>query len=60
MPIKAKVAKKDKRPIIKMICENCKTYVVTTRKNMANTPDRLERQKYCPRCKARFAFKETK
>lgn len=60
MPIKAKVAKKDKRPITKLMCENCKHYVVTTRKNPTNTPDRLDLKKYCPVCKGRHNFKETK
>jgi large subunit ribosomal protein L33 len=60
MPIKAKVAKKDKRPIIKLMCENCKDYVKNSRKNPTNTPDRMNLVKYCPRCRGRHAFKETK
>jgi len=60
MAIKPKVAKKEKRPIIKMMCENCKDYKVNTRKNPTNTPDRLTLSKYCPKCRARHPFKETK
>jgi large subunit ribosomal protein L33 len=62
MPKKKKVTRKDKRPIIKLMCTHCNEYVVTTRKNPINTPDRVEIKKFCPnaKCKGRFVFKETK
>ena len=60
MPKKKKVTHKDKRPITKLMCTNCKQFVTTTRKNPINTPDRLELKKFCPICKATKTFKETK
>jgi len=60
MPAKAKITKKVKRPIIKMMCTVCKQHVISTRKNPTNTPDRLVRQKFCPVCKKTTEHKETK
>ena len=62
MAVKSKSSRKVKRPLIKMICTNCKNHTVHTRKNPTNTPDRIEMKRYCPnpKCKGHFLFKETK
>lgn len=60
MPKKGKITKKIKRPIIKLMCTVCGQGFYSTRKNPTNTPDRLERQKFCNVCKKTTAHKETK
>lgn len=60
MPKKGKVTKKIKRPIIKMMCTECKQGVYSTRKNPTNTPDRLNLKKFCRICKKTTEHKETK
>jgi len=60
MAVKKKVSRKDKRPIIRLMCEECKQQVYTTRKNPHNTPDRLILKKYCKTCRKHVAFKETR
>jgi len=57
---KKKVTRKVKRPIIKLMCTECKRASYSTRKNPKNTPDRLERIKFCTICKKRTPHKETK
>ncbi|RLC37894.1 50S ribosomal protein L33 [candidate division Kazan bacterium] len=51
---------KVKRPIIKLMCEECKRAYYSTRKNPTNTPDRLAFKKFCPICHKRTLHKETK
>ena len=41
-------------------CQTCKERNYTTVKNKKNDPDRLEIQKFCPRCRKHTAHKETK
>ena len=60
MTKKGKVQKKIKRPIIKLMCTECKRASYSTRKNPKNTPDRLERKKFCRLCKKTTEHKETK
>ncbi|AKM84750.1 TPA: 50S ribosomal protein L33 [Patescibacteria group bacterium] len=60
MAKKGKVTRKVKRPIIKLMCTVCKRASYSTRKNPKNTPDRLERSKFCTICKKRTPHKETK
>jgi len=43
-----------------MQCQTCKERNYTTVKNKKNDPDRLEIQKFCPRCRKHTAHKETK
>ena len=43
----------DIRPKITLACENCKSRNYITKKNKRNTPDRLELQKFCPRCNSK-------
>jgi len=60
MPAKAKITKKVKRPIIRLMCAECKQGVYSTRKNPINTPDRLVRKKFCRICRKTTSHKETK
>jgi large subunit ribosomal protein L33 len=60
MASKPKVSRKVKRPIIKLMCTECKSGYYGTNKNPTNTPDRLERIKFCSICKKRTKHKETK
>jgi len=60
MAIKKKASHKDKRPIIKLMCSECKQTVYNTRKNPTNTPDRISIKKYCKVCHKHILFKETK
>ena len=62
MAPKKKASKKDKRPIIKLMCTICKRHVYSTRKNPKNTTERLELRKYCPdsKCRKTTVHKETK
>jgi len=61
MPQKKKGAKrKVARPVIRLICAECKKGIYSTRKNPKNTPDRLEMKKFCRVCKKHTLFKETK
>nr|WP_307789211.1 50S ribosomal protein L33 [Glycomyces salinus] len=50
----------DVRPKITMACVECKERNYITKKNRRNNPDRLELQKYCPRCKTSRIHKETR
>ena len=45
---------------ITLQCQACKERNYTTVKNKKNDPDRLEIQKFCPRCRKHTAHKETK
>jgi len=60
MAVKKKASHKDKRPIIRLMCTVCKQDVYNSRKNPANTPDRMNIQKYCKVCRKHTPFKETK
>lgn len=53
-------SRKNKRPIIKLMCEGCKQSFYSTRKNPINSPDRLIRKKFCKTCRAHKPHKETK
>ncbi|WP_371152780.1 50S ribosomal protein L33 [Buchananella felis] len=50
----------DVRPKITLACSGCKERNYITKKNRRNTPDRLEINKYCPRCNAKTAHRETR
>ena len=41
-------------------CEVCKEENYISKKNKRNTPDRLEANKYCPRCRKSTPHKEKK
>jgi len=46
--------------IIQMQCGECKRRNYSTTKNKKNTPDKLERKKYCPWCRQHTLHKEVK
>jgi large subunit ribosomal protein L33 len=48
------------REIITLACGECKRRNYSTRKNKRNTPDRLERSKYCRWCRKHTVHRETK
>ena len=45
---------------ITLQCQTCKERNYTTVKHKKNDPDRLEIQKFCPRCRKHTVHKETK
>lgn len=54
------VAKLGNRQYKTLTCTVCKSYSYRTDKNVKNTPERLELNKYCPKCKKHTSFKEEK
>ncbi|WP_099331709.1 50S ribosomal protein L33 [Actinomyces minihominis] len=50
----------DVRPKITLACSECKERNYITKKNRRNTPDRLELNKFCPRCNKSQAHRETR
>ena len=50
----------DVRPKITMACAECKHRNYITKKNRRNDPDRMELQKFCPRCRKHTAHRETR
>ena len=50
----------DIRPKITMACVDCKERNYVTRKNRRNDPDRIELQKFCPRCGKHTSLRETR
>jgi large subunit ribosomal protein L33 len=48
------------RPKITMACVDCKSRNYITNKNKRNNPDRLEINKFCPRCVKHTAHRETR
>jgi large subunit ribosomal protein L33 len=45
---------------ITLRCRECQKYSYHSTKNRRTTTDRLELTKFCPRCRARQAFRETR
>ena len=45
---------------ITLRCRECQRYSYHSQKSRRNTSDRLELRKYCPRCRAHQAFRETR
>jgi large subunit ribosomal protein L33 len=54
------MAKKADRIIIYLACTECKERNYTSSKNKRNDPNRLEFNKFCPRCRQHRAHRETK
>jgi large subunit ribosomal protein L33 len=54
------MAKKADRIIIYLACTECKERNYTSSKNKRNDPNRLEFNKYCPRCRQHRLHRETK
>ncbi len=55
------VAKKNEnRVLVTLVCEDCKNMNYTVSKNKKNTTERLELNKYCPKCRKTTKHKEKK
>jgi len=54
------MAATDVRPKITLACQECKERNYITVKNRRNTPDRVELKKFCSRCRAHTAHRETR
>ncbi len=54
------MAKKDVRMTVTFACTECKGRNYTSQKNRRNDPNRLEINKYCPRCRKHTLHKEQK
>ncbi|MEE9965757.1 MAG: 50S ribosomal protein L33 [Propionicimonas sp.] len=50
----------DVRPKITLACTECKERNYITKKNRRNDPDRMELQKFCPKCGKHTAHRETR
>jgi large subunit ribosomal protein L33 len=51
---------KENRNPITLACNDCKERNYTTSKNRKNTVDRLELNKFCPRCRRKTGHRETR
>ena len=54
------MAKKDDRSVVTLACSECKERSYATSKNKRNDPDRLELNKYCPRCRKHYMHREVR
>lgn len=54
------MAKAQDRDHITLACTECRERNYTTQKNKRNDPERVELKKYCPRCRAPRAHRETR
>ena len=43
--------KNENRVLVTLVCDECKEQNYTVSKNKKNTTERLELNKYCPRCR---------
>jgi large subunit ribosomal protein L33 len=46
------------RTLIQLECGECKAYTYHSEKNRRNDPERINLNKYCPRCRCRREFRE--
>ena len=55
------MAKKgEDRDHITLACTECREHNYTTKKNKRNDPERLELNKFCPRCRVHRSHRETR
>jgi large subunit ribosomal protein L33 len=54
------MARRDTRIVITLECSECGERNYTTEKNRRNDPQRIELNKYCPRCRQHRLHRETK
>lgn len=54
------MAKKEDRQIITLACTECRERTYTTEKNRRNDPDRLNLNKFCPRCRVHRPHREVR
>lgn len=50
----------ESRVIINLGCVDCKERTYSTNKNRRNDPDRLELNKFCPRCRTQTIHREVR
>jgi len=50
----------ENRPVVQLACTECKERTYSTTKNKKNDPNRIELQKYCPRCRKHTLHREAK
>ncbi len=50
--------KKGQRNLLLLICSECEQTQYITEKNKLNTPDKLEMQKFCSKCRKRTMHRE--
>ena len=48
------------RVLINLACTDCRERTYTTTKNRRNDPDRLELNKFCPRCRGHRQHREVR
>lgn len=48
------------RTLVTLACTDCKERNYSTSKNKRSQPDRIEMNKFCPKCNKRTLHKETK
>lgn len=54
------MAKVGNRSLVTLACTECKEQNYRVSKNKKNNPERLEINKYCPRCQKHTTHKENK
>ena len=54
------MAKAENRPVITLACTECRERTYATTKNRRNDPDRLELNKFCPRCRQHRPHREVR
>jgi large subunit ribosomal protein L33 len=54
------MAKKADRILITLACTACRERTYHTEKNKRNDPERLVRNKFCPRCRKHTEHRETR
>jgi large subunit ribosomal protein L33 len=54
------MARRDTRIVVTLECSECGERNYTTEKNRRNDPQRIELNKYCPRCRQHRLHRETK
>ena len=54
------MAKKEDRVIIHLACTECRERTYTTTKNRRSDPDRMQLNKYCPRCRVHRLHREVR
>jgi large subunit ribosomal protein L33 len=54
------MAKKAARRVLTLACTECKERNYTTKKNFRNDPNRIELNKFCPRCGEHTLHRETR
>lgn len=52
--------KSEARIIIHLACTECRERTYTTEKNRRNDADRMELNKFCPRCRAHKVHREVR